>query len=244
MTFLKHLFKPSIEVFVRYCHFSDASSHKKRFPFFNREECYLNLLETAKASRVNFTFLLDTFYEMKGDHFIKKQKKYPVIEIKEGNEAGSFSRLLDHVASLSLNPETLIYFVEDDYLHRPNWPKILAEGLSLPDISYVTLYDHKDKYDPSYKDLASKIFITESCHWRTTPSTTNTYAMKFGTLMRDLPIHRQFSQDRKITSDHLKFLALAEKGAILASSIPGWSTHAEPEFASPCLNWEEILYTF
>ncbi len=214
-----------IEVLVRHCIFSKASAHKKRPEGFSREACHHNLKQTAD-SRVHFTFFLDA--PTGGEHFIQKE---PHILWKEGTEAGSFLRLLDYVEGLDLHPDTIIYLVEDDYLHKAGWVDILFEGFSLP-IDYVTLFDHRDKY-MHYPHLRSQIFVTSSCHWRTTPSTTNTFAARLGTLKQDIRIHRQFSQKRKITADHDKFCKLGKQGAILISSIPGWSTHAEPEFGSP-----------
>lgn len=216
--------QPTIEVFVRYCNYSLASAHKKRPPGFSREACHRNLLDTID-SRVHLTYFLDTASE--GDHFIKNQ----AIEIKEGTEAGSFLRMLEYVEKLDLHPDTIVYFLEDDYFHLPGWVDLMFEGFSLP-TDYLTLYDHRDKY-MIYPKLTSQIFITPSSHWRTTPSTTNTYAMRFGTLKEHLPIHRRFSEGRKISADHKKFCCLAKKGAMLISPIPGWSTHADPENGSP-----------
>jgi hypothetical protein len=229
--FQKGPLQPKIEVIVRHCVFSDASKHKKRPPSFSRELCHQNLLETAD-SRVNFTFFLDL---AKGDHhFLKGQ----AIEIKEGTEASSFLKMLDWTIAQDFHPDTIIYFLEDDYLHKPGWVDILVEAFSL-DADYVTLYDHPDKYR-DYPDLTSKIFISKSCHWRTTPSTTNTYAMRFGTLKQDLAIHRKFSLGRKISADHAKFCHLQRKGARLISPMPGWSTHVELEFVSPFFNEESL----
>ncbi len=232
---------PKIEVFVRHCHFSAVSQNKTRFSWFSREECHKNLLRTVNKDLANITFFLDTFYPMNGEHFIKRQQGYPIIEIKAGSEAKSFLQLIDYIAGLSLDPETIIYIVEDDYLHRANWTEILLEGFSVPEVSYVTLYDHKDKYFyPMYHTLTSKIYHTNSCHWRVTPSTTNTYAMKFKTFMQDLAIHREYSLNLDVTADHAKFCMLGSLGKFLISSIPGWSTHLEVEYASPCIDWEKV----
>lgn len=233
--------EPKIELFVRHCHFSTISAHKKRIASLTREVCFENLMSTVKDAPVNVTFFLDTFHPMAQPHFVKMQKRFPVVEICEGTEAGSFLRLLDHVSSLDLDPETIVYFLEDDYVHRAGWPRVLFEGFTIPQADYVTLYDHRDKYfHPSYGTLESKIFHTASCHWRTTPSTTNTFAMRFKTLLRDLEVQRAFSQNVKISKDHEKFCKLREQGATLISSIPGWSTHTEEEFASPCVEWQSL----
>jgi hypothetical protein len=225
-----------IEVFCRHAFFSSVSQHKKRIPGFSHEQCYRNLLETFDFDRGNLTCFFDAARGPLSKHFLKNEKN--VIQIQEGTEAGSFLRLLDHVASLDLHPETILYFVEDDYLHRPGWLDVLLEGMQIAE--YATLYDHKDKYF-LYPNLTSRIFASSTCHWRTTPSTTNTFALRFKTLLRDVSIHRKFSSDRAITADHEKFCQLQAQGTVLISSMPGWSTHAEPEFASPCIDWEQYL---
>ncbi|MCI0381934.1 MAG: hypothetical protein L0207_02640 [Chlamydiae bacterium] len=232
--------KPKIEVVVRHCFFSNASIHKTRPSYFDRESCFKNILETKVTNSVQFTFFLDTFYAKNQTHFLEKQTKFPVIKIHAGAEAKSFLQMLDWATQQPFNDDTILYFLEDDYLHRQGWDRVLAEGFSVEETSYVTLYDHRDKYLENYRDIKSKIFFTDSCHWRTVPSTTNTYAMKFSTLKRDLSIHREFSLNRTITADHEKFCKLNEKGAILISSIPGFSTHLETEYLSPCFNWESL----
>lgn len=228
-----------IEVFVRHCGFSSISQHKQRFPGFSRELCHRNLLETIDRTKANITFFFDAAKRDLASHFLKTT---PVIEISEGTESGSFLRLLDYVTKLPLHPETILYFVEDDYLHRPFWTEVLFEGFSLPGVDYVTLFDHRDKYfDPMYRKLTSRLFVTPSCHWRSTPSTTQTFAVRFKTLLQDIAIHRKYSTGCPISKDHAKFLHLQRRGSLLISSIPGWSTHVEPPFASPCTDWEALL---
>lgn len=231
-----------IEVFIRHCHYSEASAHKLRLRCFNKEHYLKNLLLTAGSEKINLTFFLDTYHPMEGKHFLYRQHRFPVIECKAGSEAASFLVMLEYVYNQSFSSETIIYFLEDDYIHRPHWPHILREAFTIPGIDYVTLYDHRDKYFfPQYTELKSKIFQTHSCHWRTTPSTTNTYAMLFRTLKKHINIHRCFSLGRQVTADHDKFCKLAEEKAVLISSIPGFSTHAEPDYASPCVDWDKVL---
>lgn len=233
-----------IEVFVRHCYYSEVSAHKKRPKGFDRKKCFQNLTETMRGvPNINLTCLLDISHSQGKKHFLHEQSVYPVIEFKGGSECASFLFMMDYVLSKQrIGKESIIYFLEDDYLHLPDWTKVLREAFELPSIDYVTLYDHKDKYEHSdYKSLQSQVFHTESCHWRTTPSTTNTYATLLKTLERDQEIHRAFSLTGKISKDHEKFCALQEKGSLLISSIPGFSSHLEPEYASPCTNWEKIL---
>lgn len=235
--------KQKLEIFVRHCNFSSISHNKKRHKNFSKELCHRNFLSTIEHENVSVTFLLDTFHGSFQDHFLFNEKKNPVIEIKEGTETGSFLKLLEYVETLKLSSETIVYFLEDDYIHRMGWVSILKEAFELKTpVDYVTLYDHRDKYFLSmYQNLTSQIFYTKSTHWRTVPSTTNTYAMKWHTLKDHLEIHKQFSLGRKVSADHEKFLELGKRGSLLISPIPGWSTHAEPEFAAPCIDWEQIL---
>jgi hypothetical protein len=230
--------KPPLQVFARHAFFSRVSQHKKRFPGFSHELCYYNFLDTIDQKKAKITFLFDAARGPLSKHFLKREKN--TIQIQEGTEAGSFLRLLEYVATLDLHPDTVIYFVEDDYLHRPFWTEVLLEAFQMLSADYITLYDHSDKYSPCTQ-LQSRIFVTSSCHWRTVPSTTNTFATRYKTLLRDLSIHREFSEGRNITDDHEKFIRLNDLGVTLVSSIPGWATHAEPEFASPCIDWVHYL---
>lgn len=231
----------SIEVFVRHCHHSTISAHKERLPGYSRETCHRNLLQTA-SSQANFTFLLDTFHPMESPHFIKKEIAFPVIEFAAGSESGSFLFLLEYVLERSFSEDTILYFLEDDYLHRPGWVEILLEGFTLAKADYVTLYDHGDKYTlPQYTALQSAVYHTASCHWRTTPSTTNTYAMRFKTLRDHYEVHKAFSTGTKITEDHEKFVRLQKIGAQLISCLPGWSTHVEKALLSPTHDWQQYL---
>lgn len=232
-----------IEVFSRHCYHSTISQHKERFLEFSREKCFDNFLKTIDPQRANITYFLDA--PQGKEHFIHSfsysgEKK--IVQFEAGSEATSFLYLLEYITAQSFDPDTIIYIVEDDYLHRPGWVDLLFEGFSIPDADYVTLYDHRDKYfDVAYKKTFSKLFVSQKCHWRTTPSTTNTFAVRFRTLLEDQKIHRRYSQNRIITLDHKKFIALRRRGRTLISSIPGWSTHVEPKFASPCLDWNLFL---
>lgn len=156
----------AIEVFVRHCHFSSVSAHKERLPSYSRAKCHQNLIDTANLSKARFTFLLDAFHPMDNVHFIKEQKQFPVIEFKAGSETGSFLFLLDYVLQQPFSDETILYFLEDDYLHRPGWVDILHEGFTLPQADYLTLYDHRDKYTFSqYASLKAQLYVTSWPFW-------------------------------------------------------------------------------
>jgi hypothetical protein len=159
--------------------------------------------------------------------------------IRSGTDQGAFFELMKIIEPANYDPETIIYIVENDYIHRQNWCEALIEGFEYGD--YVTLYDHPDKYS-DYPDLQSKLFVTKSCHWRTTPSTTNTFAVKYKTLMEDMDLHKYYAEYgiQGLAHDHTKFLDLGKKVRTIISSIPGYSTHCN-NYLSPTIKWDDII---
>lgn len=224
-----------IEVFLRHCHTSKVNiSSKNRPGWWDKQKVFENFKRTVNSQTTNYTVIYDK-------HYGEKTFSYNnVYEINCGKESSSFCEMLDYVVSQDLNDETIIYFLEDDYVHKPEWDRILIDGFSLF-ADYVTLYDHGDKYCEVYKDFRTKILVTNLSHWMPTPSTTNTFATKFKTLKEDIEIHRYFSTGFEPSADHAKFLELNRRGRNLISCIPGYSTHCHTEFLSPCIKWEEYL---
>ena len=139
-----------------------------------------------------------------------------------GSDAVSFRAALAVAKKL----DGIIVFLEDDYAVTPEW-HLIAEGLRFGD--YVTLYDHPDKYQAMYENLPCTLFKGATRHWRTTPSTTNSYAMTSATLRRDIKIHELYCNEYcgGITLDHPKFLELWKEGRKLVSCIPSAWSHEE-----------------
>ena len=232
-----------IHIFQRHCGFSSQSQNKPRPEWFNREKCFTNLINTVD-DRVRVNLIYDNASMSLQDHFISKiEHNFNVVEFKGGNDAQSFLNLLNYVHKLDIDDNDIVYFLEDDYLHIQGWVDIMIEGFTYVNSDYLTLYDHKDKYFPqvlSYLD--SKVLVTPSIHWRTTPSTTNTYACKFKTLKKHFDIHiKHCDLVNKWTRDHDKFTELSTQGSTLISCLPGLSTHVETQFLSPIIDWEETL---
>lgn len=229
-----------IRIFQRHCNFSSNSHNKPRPEWFDREKIFDSLISTLD-SRVDYTAFHDSGNGEIENHFLNN-KNVNKISKKGGNDAQSFLNVLNYVIEQNYNDEDIIYFLEDDYLHKPGWIDILIEGFEYIGADYYTLYDHPDKYYlPMYDELQSKIIATPSVHWRTTPSTTNTYACKFGTLKKHLDIHIQYCDlVAKWTKDHDKFTHLWKIGSNLISCIPGYSSHIEANMLSPVTNWAKV----
>lgn len=228
-----------IKVFVRHCNSSSNSVGKVRPEWFSKQVCWDNLNDTADAN-TEITVMFDG--EPDSTNFMHGMDINMICK-PGGNDGKSFLNLLEHVRDLNIEDDTILYFVEDDFYHRPGWTNILREGFTYISADYITLYDHKDKYtEPMYDSLQSKIIVTPSVHWRTTPSTTNTYAMLSQTFKKHYKLHEEYCDLVKgFTFDHAKFTRLWQEGSNLISCIPGYSTHCESAWMSPAINWESYV---
>jgi hypothetical protein len=237
-----------IYTFVRHCDVSSNSAHKQRPSWFTKEKALINLINT-KDNDTHIIIMLDTgsVHDIDG-HFSSKYHKnndLKVVPMHGGTDAHSFINMIRYILTLDkeIPQNAIIYLLEDDYVHKAGWSSALREAFDDNLADYVTLYDHNDKYKhPMYKGLRSELFVTNSCHWRTTPSTTNTYAMLYETLLLSRDDHIRFSDTVVgFTFDHAKFTFLHKAGKKLISSIPGLSTHVEEEFLSPITDWSAIM---
>ena len=229
-----------IRVFQRHCNFSTNSHNKPRPDWFDREQIFDSFVSTMD-DRADFVAFHDSGNGEMKDHFLAN-KGVKKITQRGGNDAQSFLNLINFVIEQSYDEDDIIYFVEDDYLHKPGWIDVLLEGFEYIGADYYTLYDHPDKYYlPMYESLQSKLIATPSVHWRTTPSTTNTYACRFKTLREHFSIHVKYCDlVEKWTKDHDKFVHLWSIGSNLISCIPGYSTHVEGNMLSPTVDWSKI----
>ena len=159
-----------------------------------------------------------------------------------GHGAGTFNLALDE--ALKYNDDDIVYFIENDYIHKPDSAKIIREGFELG-ASFVALYDHPDKYlDPSKGGNPycvggaedTRVYLTDSCHWKITNSTTMTFAAKVSTLKRVETTLRKHTSGTH-PNDFQMFLELRQQGELLITPLPGYATHGETAWLSPLTNW-------
>jgi len=225
-----------IKVFLR--HWNGAVNRKQsvRPDWFSYEKCYRSI----KSADVDLTILLDGTKE---NHHFKFDSEDIVVEYVGGSDASSLLFCLEAIKNSNPRDEDIIYIVEDDYLHNLNWEDIMQEAFENFNVDYVTLYDHPDKYFlQMYEDLQSKVLHTKSSHWRTTPSTCNTYAGKWKTFKKHWDTHIKYCTPEHTHDgyDHTKFLDLWQQGSNLISPLPGYSTHCELPFLSPLTDWSNV----
>ena len=170
-----------------------------------------------------------------------------LVLVNNGNGAGTFRDALD-IAIKENDDDTMVYLLEDDFLHLPQSSNKLVEVLERYDC-YATLYDHPDKYidassggNPFIEGGGedTKLFKTPSSHWKITNSTVMSFAARVNRLKQDYDSLMKHS-DGQITDSFKFFCELrSTKGIPVVSSIPGYSTHCETAWLSPLTNWEKV----
>lgn len=217
---------------------SDIGYNKVKPDYINNEACLKN------ASNVfigcDWLVIADNVSEQTSKMISKYQTN--VQHVKVGHGAGTFNLALDE--ALKLHDNQMVYFLENDYLHKQNSHKILLEGFNTG-ADYIALYDHPDKYIDGANPFVesggeiTRVMLSESCHWKMTNSTTMTFAAKVKTLKEDEDTLRSFTSST-YPRDFEMFLALRDKGRSLITPIPGYATHGETAWLSPLIDWSKI----
>jgi hypothetical protein len=218
---------------------SDIGYSKIKPDYINNENCLRNFCNIFFEHISDINIIADNCSEST----IQMIKKYiDVINIEKvsiGNGAGTFNLALDK--ALKWDDNEIIYFVENDYIHLPNSPAIIKEGINLG-AHYVTLYLHPDKFIPPLLggnpevDLdggyLTKIYRGETQLFGIFNSTTMTFASTVKTLKKDENILRKWTSGNH-PNDFQMFLELREKNSILLCPLNTFSTHGETNWLAP-----------
>jgi len=224
---------------------SDTGYNKVKPDYINNENCLRNFRNIFFDHIYDIRVIADNCSDKTIDMIKRSIDPANIERVSVGHGAGTFNLALDR--ALNCDDDEIVYFVENDYLHKPYAPRILKEGFELG-ASFVSLYDHPDKYlDPSkggnpYCEGGAedtRVYLSTSTHWKITNSTTMTFASKVSTLKRVEPTLRKHT-DTKHPNDFHMFLDLREQNELLITSIPGYATHGETAWLSPLTNWETI----
>jgi len=229
-----------MKIHIYYRHYNVSGTEVGRRPdWFDYEKCYDNLLTSlpdwdTDKYRINVIYDGDNIY----NNWINNYSSHKIYNITAGNDFRSFQQTCNIIKNdTNIKENDLIYFLENDYLHIDGWLDKIIELFSLySGLSYVSLYDHKDKYFlPMYEDLVSQIIITETHHWRTTPSTCGSFIINKKTFDED------FDVLSTVEGDHNKFLWLnSNRNRSVITPIPGLSTHCMKGLLSPTIDWNKL----
>jgi hypothetical protein len=236
--------KKPIEVFIRHCYYSKIQELPDRIrpSWFNKIKVFENFKNTLNPDLINYTIVYDEFYGSIDKTFLSQEKNVEII--KCGSETDSFLQTLDIIQSRNFDDDTIVYLLEDDYLHRPGWSEVMLEGFDIKS-HYLTLYDFDFFIAKGY---LCEIFTTPSSHWRAVPATTNTFACRYKTLLEDLEVHQKHSingvkeeEGFHFSKDYDKFWELQKQERYLISPMPGWSTHCDENHISPIIDWKKVV---
>jgi len=248
---------------------SDAPQDKTKDKpsYINNDNCLRNFTKVfsqqvdnfQQTANIDIHVIADNVCDDTYNMICKYIPESNVQKVSEGNGAATFRIAFNQ--ALQYDDNEIIYFVENDYIHKPDSYEMLLEGFSLG-FPYVTLYDHPDKYMSKYIvgsnplnidcSEVTRLYTSCSSHWKITNSTTMTFAAKVHTLKSDEAIIRKWTKGIH-PHDFYMFLEIqdpyfkinenallptqAGKGRII-SPIPAYSTHGDSAFMSPLINWE------
>ena len=223
---------------------SDAGYNKVKPEYINNELCLKNATTVFKDA--NWNIIADNISAETNDMIQKYKYRDHIDYVSVGHGAGTFNLALDE--ALKYNDDDIVYFIENDYIHKPDSAKIIQEGFELG-ASFVALYDHPDKYlDPSKGGNPycvggaedTRVYLTDSCHWKITNSTTMTFSAKVSTLKRVEATLRKHTSGTH-PNDFQMFLELRQQGELLITPLPGYATHGETAWLSPLTNWRAYI---
>lgn len=226
---------------------SDSGYKKVKPEYINNENCLRNAVATFGVDNHQWFIIADNTSDETNQMISKYIPTESIHRVSIGNGAGTFNYGLNF--ALTLDDNDVVYFLENDYIHKSNSDVILLEGINAGG-DYVSLYDHPDKYIPAERGgnpfiendggEVTKVYLTKSCHWKITNSTTMTFASKVKTLKEDESILRKWTTMGDYPRDFDMFIELREKGKVLLTPIPGYSTHGETAWLSPLTEWGEL----
>ena len=221
---------------------SETGYLKDKPQYINNRNCFENALKIFKDA--NWIVIADNVNEDTKEYLHSKVEN--VQHVSLGHGAGTFNLALDY--ALGLDNSEIVYFLENDYLHKPLADKVLEDGIELG-FDYITAYDHPDKYlnpfeggNPFCNGRAedTRVYLGQHCHFKLTNSTTMTFAASVKTLKTDEDTLRKWTSGDH-PHDFQMFMELKQWGKRLASAIPGFATHGETQFLSPLTDWKQEL---
>lgn len=224
---------------------SDKGYPKDKPDYITSYNCLKNALERFSPDIVDWHIMCDNcsketmewLYKLCDEYKVNRKQIY---EVSVGHGAGTFR--LVYEKALAFNDNDVVYFLENDYLHKKESYDAIKFGFTSLNIDYLTLYDHPDKYDKDYiysslyKD--SRVFFDGEFFWQKILSTTMTFASRVKTLKKDKKFFWKWT-NTKHPYDLYIFIDIRLKNRVMVSPIPGLSTHGEKAFLSPKVDWSK-----
>lgn len=168
---------------------------------------------------------------------------------------GSYRHAVARLADSDVGADDLGYLCEDDYLHRPEALGVLhGVGPSLPLGTYVSLYDHPDRYrrEDDLRTFGRAVELWEGRHWRAIESNALTFGASVATFRADRMLLDLSARFTRYPHDRAMWRTLQGLGARrpvgwvrrprrrLLSALPGLATHMEVDGLSAGTSWPAV----
>jgi glycosyltransferase involved in cell wall biosynthesis len=232
-------------IHIFYRHTNNLTIQDYRPNWFTYENAFLNLLDSFEKDKdqVLLNVLIDGRIE---DNFVNKYfNQINFIQVEGGDQRSSWKNtnivIKEFCDNNTIKDNDIIYILENDYIHVEGWVGKLVSFFEKKSDSYVSLYDHPDKYS-DYTDLKSRVISEAGHHWRTAPSTCGSYVVSKKVFLEDYdisPTIESFCYDMYHTPDHFKWLILnLYKKREIFTPIPSLATHSMSYYLAPNIDWE------
>tara|TARA_Y100000385_G_scaffold79794_1_gene81318 strand:+ start:1070 stop:1768 length:699 start_codon:yes stop_codon:yes gene_type:complete len=231
-----------IKVYYRLSN-QNAGRSKIKLPHATKQHCLENCIKEFGLD--NITVIGDKLNQETLDYL--NSLGIRLVQVNNGTGSDTFRDALN-LALKENSDQDFIYLLEDDFLHKPNSKNLLIEGLSTYN-SYVTLYDHPDKYlskeqggNPFVEQggEVTRVVMSANSHWKITNSTVMSFVASVSRLKQDKDLLYKYSSN-SITDSFKFFQELSQtKGVACISPLPGVSTHVETAWLTPLTNWSKI----
>lgn len=224
-----------------YYRLSDKGRRSGKPGFIHSENCLRNFCDHFDPN--NIIVVADNCEDDTIDMIKKYIKGENIMRTSLGNSGAFVFAATQAIKDTS--DDTIVYLVEDDYLHLKGSEQLIHEGFIYGD--YVSLYDHPDKYlnngipNPYVfgGGEETKVVLTASTHWKYTNSTTMTFATKVKTLKEDFSVMKKYCTQGTPDDFHMFCDLRSSMGRTLVTSIPGRSTHGQLPWMCPLVEWHK-----
>lgn len=259
-----------IQIYLR--QFSGLRNNPDRPAWFNTEKVFVNLLKTVDSNcslTVCFEREKDFNNHFTSKYYNEKDPNFKLVFIDTktikrntfSEEAWSHSVaatseiILKDIQIGKINDQTLIYILEEDYLHLPYWPQIVLDLFNnfIADNDYVCLYDHNDKYIfrqsdevinkynlekhwGMYRNLKSEIIASNARHWRNLPNCGLSMVMSKALFLRDQELWIKGYSDCEIG-----YQLSTKHKTNFWTPMPSVSTHCINPFVAPLVDWQKVI---
>jgi hypothetical protein len=239
----------SIHLFYRHVELSRIKNDLEIRPdWFSYLNCFQNLITSLRTNDKHIRIQIHIIYNGNIDDLhrdpifllLKEIEDIDFVDTKTElvngrNSIEAWQNTVDLIKNKKFGKNDLLYILENDYLHKLNWIDEVANIYeSHIEFDYLSLYDHPDKYR-AY-DLKPKVYVTESHHWRSAPSTCGSFLVKPSIFVSDANLWtNRRMKDSRIFSV-LRFL----KQRVLITALPSLSTHCMRDHLAPTIDWEKF----